>query len=242
MVRGRAPRTFSCPTALFDAVGKPSCTSGPRARVNGQVREPSSSWRATGALPRRSCSSEPTASTPRRAAGAGRRAGRQSQVSAQGRHQLALDSQPGFLIALTQDWASSPPPPAQPRGIPSAPPSRASRRLRRRETAVLTFGAAQAGHSAAVRPNERQIENMPRITTADAAVAICAGRGSRILSACPARPSTRSNAPMRRTAGSSHTLASARRGRLALAEGYTRARVGNIVVVRGTNPGGRTPT
>ena len=76
---------------------------------------------------------------------------------------------------------------------------------------------------------------MPRMTTADAAVAILRREGVRCAFGLPGAAINPFYAAMRRDGGITHTLARHVEGAAHMAEGYTRARAGNIGVCVGTS-------
>src|SRR6201993_2641684 len=76
---------------------------------------------------------------------------------------------------------------------------------------------------------------MPRMTTADAAVAILRREGVTNVFGLPGAAITPFYAAMRRDGGIRHTLARHVEGASHMAEGYTRARAGNIGVCVGTS-------
>ena len=76
---------------------------------------------------------------------------------------------------------------------------------------------------------------MPRMTTADAAVAILRREGVRCAFGLPGAAINPFYAAMRRDGGITHTLARHVEGASHMAEGYTRARAGNIGVCVGTS-------
>ena len=76
---------------------------------------------------------------------------------------------------------------------------------------------------------------MPRITTADAAVAILRREGVRCVFGLPGAAINPFYAAMRRDGGIRHTLARHVEGASHMAEGFTRARAGNIGVCVGTS-------
>src|SRR5258705_13951541 len=75
---------------------------------------------------------------------------------------------------------------------------------------------------------------MPRMTAADAAVAILRREGVRCAFGLPGAAINPFYAAMRRDGGITHTLARHVEGASHMAEGYTRARAGNIGVCLGT--------
>ena len=76
---------------------------------------------------------------------------------------------------------------------------------------------------------------MPRMTTADAAVAILRREGVTNVFGLPGAAINPFYAAMRRDGGITHTLARHVEGASHMAEGYTRARAGNIGVCVGTS-------
>ena len=76
---------------------------------------------------------------------------------------------------------------------------------------------------------------MPRMTAADAAVAILRREGVRNVFGLPGAAINPFYAAMRRDGGITHTLARHVEGASHMAEGYTRARSGNIGVCVGTS-------
>src|SRR5947199_5429971 len=76
---------------------------------------------------------------------------------------------------------------------------------------------------------------MPRMTAADAAVAILRREGVRCVFGLPGAAINPFYAAMRRDGGISHTLARHVEGASHMAEGYSRARPGNIGVCVGTS-------
>src|ERR1700747_1413930 len=76
---------------------------------------------------------------------------------------------------------------------------------------------------------------MPRMTTADAAVAILRHEGVTNVFGLPGSSINPFYAAMRRDGGITHTLARHVEGASHMAEGYTRARAGNIGVCVGTS-------
>src|SRR5260370_8453743 len=76
---------------------------------------------------------------------------------------------------------------------------------------------------------------MPRMTTADAAVAILRREGVRNVFGLPGAAINPFYAAMRRDGGITHTLARHVEGASHMAEGYSRARSGNIGVCVGTS-------
>ena len=76
---------------------------------------------------------------------------------------------------------------------------------------------------------------MPRMTTADVAVAILRREGVRCVFGLPGAAINPFYAAMRRDRGITHTLARHVEGASHMAEGYTRARSGNIGVCVGTS-------
>ena len=76
---------------------------------------------------------------------------------------------------------------------------------------------------------------MPRMTTADAAVAILRREGITDVFGLPGAAINPFYAAMRRDGGIRHTLARHVEGASHMAEGYTRARAGNIGVCVGTS-------
>src|SRR5258707_4308565 len=76
---------------------------------------------------------------------------------------------------------------------------------------------------------------MPRMTAADAAVAILRREGVRCAFGLPGAAINPFYAAMRRDGGITHTLARHVEGASHMAEGYTRARSGNIGVCVGTS-------
>src|SRR6201987_1118445 len=76
---------------------------------------------------------------------------------------------------------------------------------------------------------------MPRMTAADAAVAILHREGITNAFGLPGAPCNPFYAAMRRDGGINHTLARHVEGASHMAEGYTRARAGNIGVCVGTS-------
>ena len=76
---------------------------------------------------------------------------------------------------------------------------------------------------------------MPRMTTADAAVAILRREGVSCAFGLPGAAINPFYAAMRRDGGIRHTLARHVEGASHMAEGYTRARAGNIGVCVGTS-------
>src|ERR1700746_3120383 len=76
---------------------------------------------------------------------------------------------------------------------------------------------------------------MPRMTAADAAVAILRGEGVTHAFGLPGAAINPFYAAMRRDGGITHTLARHVEGASHMAEGYTRARAGNIGVCVGTS-------
>ena len=76
---------------------------------------------------------------------------------------------------------------------------------------------------------------MPRMTAADAAVAILRHEGVTNVFGLPGAAINPFYAAMRRDGGITHTLARHVEGASRMAEGYTRARPGNIGVCVGTS-------
>src|SRR6201989_897604 len=79
------------------------------------------------------------------------------------------------------------------------------------------------------------VEKMPRMTAADAAVAILRREGVTHAFGLPGAAINPFYAAMRRDGGITHTLARRVEGASHMAEGYTRARAGNIGVCVGTS-------
>src|ERR1700733_6718837 len=84
-------------------------------------------------------------------------------------------------------------------------------------------------------PDETRSRNMARMTTADAAVAILRREGVTNVFGLPGAAINPFYAAMRRDGGIRHTLARHVEGASHMAEGYTRARAGNIGVCVGTS-------
>src|SRR5258705_6043559 len=76
---------------------------------------------------------------------------------------------------------------------------------------------------------------MPRMTAADAAVAILRREGVRCAFGLPGAAISPFYAAMRRDGGITHTLARHMEGASHMAEGYTRAKAGNIGICIGTS-------
>ena len=221
---------------------RPSCTSGPRARV--RTVKAANQLIVAGHL---ELLAEAIVfleaygvDTEAGAAGAGRRAGLRAPCSsARGPTMLARDFKPGFRIALHD----------KDMGIVTA--------AAREAGVVIPLGAAVAqlvaslkaqgdgglDHSALLKlvsqlsgRHERQgVEKMPRMTAADAAVAILRREGVTNAFGLPGAAINPFYAAMRRDGGITTSLARHVEGASHMAEGYTGPAAGNIGVCVGTS-------